>query len=110
MSKLAELAQKADELLKMPEQVENLQALMLQLEDTVKKQAALIVLYESQVTAMRNKLHAYCILTGDLQNAPEGCLRDRVRRLEGASELDPIDVPEDSWLRDQAGGEEKSSD
>lgn len=108
MTKLAQIAQRADEILKLPEQVENLQALALKLEEEVKKQAALVLLYESQVTALRNKLHAYCVLTGDLKNKPEGCLRDRVHRLEGASELDHIDVPEDSWIIDQAGGEEKN--
>lgn len=110
MSKLAELAQKADEILKLPEQVEHLQELSLQLEKEVKRQAALVVLYESQVTALRNKLHAYCVLLGDLQNRPEGCLRDRVNRLEGASELDHIDVPKDAWILDQAGGEEEKTD
>ncbi len=108
MSKLASLAQKADEILKLPEQVENLQALALKLEDEVKKQAALIVLYESQVTAMRNKLHAYCILMGDLNDQPPGCVRDRLLRLERKLKMDHIDVPKDSWILDQAGEEGKT--
>jgi len=99
-TKLAKLAEKADTLLALPEQIENLQALALALEEEVKKQAARILLYDSQVEALKAKLNAYCILTGDLQNQPEGCLRDRVKRLENASELDPTDVADGAWTEE----------
>jgi hypothetical protein len=103
MTQLAKLANKADEILALPEQIANLQAMALGLEEEVTKQLARVALYESQVEALRNKLHAYCVLTGDLKNAPEGCLRDRVRRLEEAMELEPLDVPEGAW-KVEAGG------
>jgi hypothetical protein len=32
--------------------------------------------------AMAQKLHAYCVLLGDLNNQPPNCLRDRVSTLE----------------------------
>ena len=85
-------------ILGLPDRIEKLRDLILQIKESAKDQIELVERHAQNVIALRNKLQAYCILTGDLQNKPEGCLRDRVTRIEKHLGLEPLDVPEGSWL------------
>ena len=62
--------------------VQSLQEKVEHLEAQVFREQEMVAIYESQIVTLRDKLQAVCLLVGDLANKPDGCLRDRVARLE----------------------------